>query len=220
MEKEDLKKLIAALGTLATVLSIEVENLKKLFDGTAEIPEKVKPTGGKKVKAEPEPAPVIADPKKFDTVPPKEEPPPAGVVLSGAVTVEMIRAKSTEYSAAPPAGFGMVAWKETCKRVTGVEKVKEIKPEMYGAFFGAMDAGLLKLKAAPAESKPVIVEKLGTHSPAAVLTKEDVKPHAKVYQDKNGEAALLALLAVFGAKKISQVDPAKYPALVEALQNA
>lgn len=160
-------------------------------------------------------------------------PTPAGALLSGDVTIELLRAKSVEFTDTKK-GFGMEAWLELAQKITGKKAVKDIPKEMYGAFYGAMDVELAKKAGtlapdpvkteAPAAAAAPAVEKKPEPVKAAPavssVTLDTIKPAAKAFMDKAGQPAFVAVLKAFGAVKLSEVDPAKYPALLEAITNA
>lgn len=171
---------------------------------------------------------------------PKADAPPApGAVLVKDVTIEMLRERSVQYSATPPKGFGMEAWCALIQRVLHLKagekaSIKGIPPEMYGAVWAAMGDDLAKMEGAPPASvkpttaadagigeKPAVSpEQKPAVSPAQEITIDQLKAEAKKFIDRNGQPAFVAVLKVFGAVKISEMDPAKRGALLEAISNA
>lgn len=156
-----------------------------------------------------------------------------GALLSGDVTIEMLRAKSVEFTDTKK-GFGMEAWLELAQKITGKKAVKDIPKEMYGAFYGAMDVELakkagtlapdpVKTEAPAAAAAPAVEKKpepVKAAPAASSVTLDTIKPAAKAFMDVAGQPAFVAVLKAFGAVKLSEVDPAKYPALLEAITNA
>lgn len=201
---------------------------------------------GKKRRAEdgtpaarkPEEPPAVVPPveeKKPEPVAEVKEPTPhseGGALQVKDVTIEMIRAVSTEFSDSK--NFGMDAWLALAQEVTGQKKVKDIPPTMYGAFFGAMKDRLAKLyaerKDKAALKGPALPPQDGAQKNATVekpvvgsngmITIELLKEKAKVFMDKNGQPALVALVKAFGATKISEIAKEKHGAFLEAIGNA
>jgi hypothetical protein len=123
----------------------------------------------------------------------------------GKITVEQMRAKVSEFAET----FSMNDALALNEKFGGARKLSEIPEVKYEAVFTEMEKRL-KEKAEPA--------------PEVIVTKEDVQKAAGVFVKKYGDPAFRELLAKFVGKgdeaKISKVDPAKYAALVEALDNA
>lgn len=125
------------------------------------------------------------------------------VQVASTVTIEKLREIATRYSTA----FGM---KDLLAIVGqhGGKKLSEVAEADYTLLASEMEARLARENGA----KAVEV--------APEITLDAIKPQAKAFFDKNGEKALAALLKTFGAKRLSEVTPDKYPALMEAFINA
>jgi len=79
-------------------------------------------------------------------------------------------------------------------------------------------------KSAPAatvtESQPTTKEASSTPAPAALDFDTDVAPHVLAVVQKLGKPAAQEILSQFGVEKASLLDPARWPELVTALQDA
>lgn len=133
------------------------------------------------------------------------------------ITVEVLREKITEFSRT----FGMNEALQVNEQFGGNKKVSKIPTENYAAVWNEMAARLeMKAKVEEANAEPQKGESLG----GASITKEDIQRAGGVFVKKYGDPAFRELLKKYVTKgeepKISKVDPAKYPALHEALDNA
>lgn len=163
--------------------------------------------------------PAAPSPTETSTTPPNGgEPVPhseGGALLVKDVTIEMIRERSTEYSAKE--NFGMDAWLALAQKVTGQKKVKDIPKEMYGAFYAAMGDALALRKA----NLPNLPKPSGEPAKAAdPVTVDQLRAKAKEFMGKNGEPAFVALVKAFGATKLSEIALEKRGAFLEAISNA
>ena len=79
-------------------------------------------------------------------------------------------------------------------------------------------------KSAPAvtatESQPTTTEASSTPAPAALDFDTDVAPHVLAVVQTKGKPAAQEILSQFGVEKASLLDPARWPELVTALQDA
>jgi hypothetical protein len=233
-----LKKIIESFEANLKITEQLISDLKSTLKdvGTREGDKPAKRRA--KDKTEPAAPPVVEQPKT-DTAPAAiaptngGEPKPhseGGALQVKDVTIEMIRERSTVYSDSK--NFGMDAWLALAQKVTGQKKVKDIPKEMYGAFYAAMNDDLDKRAKEQKEplstakpSLPPLAAVPDAPKPAApvngsAITIEHLKEKAKVFMDANGQPALVALVKAFGATKISEIAPAKYPAFLEAISNA
>jgi len=80
------------------------------------------------------------------------------------------------------------------------------------------------LKSAPVaeatESLRTTTETSSTPAPAALDFDTDVAPHVLALVTKSGKPAAQKILSQFGVEKASLLDPARWPELVTALQDA
>jgi hypothetical protein len=70
------------------------------------------------------------------------------------------------------------------------------------------------------ESQPTTREASSTSAPAALDFDTDVAPHVLAVVQKLGKPAAQEILSQFGVEKASLLDPARWPELVTALQDA
>jgi hypothetical protein len=70
------------------------------------------------------------------------------------------------------------------------------------------------------ESQPTTREASSTPVPAALDFDTDVAPHVLAVVQKLGKPAAQEILSQFGVEKASLLDPARWPELVTALQDA
>ena len=70
------------------------------------------------------------------------------------------------------------------------------------------------------ESQPTTAETSSTPAPAALDFDTDVAPHVLAVVQKLGKPAAQEILSQFGVEKASLLDPARWPELVTALQDA
>jgi len=70
------------------------------------------------------------------------------------------------------------------------------------------------------ESQPTTKEASSTRAPAALDFDTDVAPHVLALVTKSGKPAAQKILSQFGVEKASLLDPARWPELVTALQDA
>jgi hypothetical protein len=70
------------------------------------------------------------------------------------------------------------------------------------------------------ESQPTTTEPSSTSAPAALDFDTDVAPHVLAVVQKLGKPAAQEILSQFGVEKASLLDPARWPELVTALQDA
>ena len=70
------------------------------------------------------------------------------------------------------------------------------------------------------ESQPTTTEASSTPAPAALDFDRDVAPHVLALVTRSGKPAAQEILSQFGVEKASLLDPARWPELVTALQDA
>jgi hypothetical protein len=70
------------------------------------------------------------------------------------------------------------------------------------------------------ESQPTTPEPSSTPAPAALDFDTDVAPHVLALVTRSGKPAAQEILSQFGVEKASLLDPARWPELVTALQDA
>jgi len=70
------------------------------------------------------------------------------------------------------------------------------------------------------ESQPTTTEASSTPAPAALDFDTDVAPHVLALVTRSGKPAAQKILSQFGVEKASLLDPARWPELVTALQDA
>jgi hypothetical protein len=70
------------------------------------------------------------------------------------------------------------------------------------------------------ESQPTTAATFSTPAPAALDFDTDVAPHVLAVVQKLGKPAAQEILSQFGVEKASLLDPARWPELVTALQDA
>jgi cytoskeletal protein RodZ len=70
------------------------------------------------------------------------------------------------------------------------------------------------------ESQPTTTEPSSTPAPAALDFDTDVAPHVLALVTRSGKPAAQEILSQFGVEKASLLDPARWPELVTALQDA
>lgn len=70
------------------------------------------------------------------------------------------------------------------------------------------------------ESQPTTAEASSTPAPAALDFDTDVAPHVLALVTRSGKPAAQEILSQFGVEKASLLDPARWPELVAALQDA
>jgi hypothetical protein len=70
------------------------------------------------------------------------------------------------------------------------------------------------------ESQPTTTEPSSTPAPAALDFDTDVAPHVLALVTRSGKPAAQDILSQFGVEKASLLDPARWPELVTALQDA
>lgn len=70
------------------------------------------------------------------------------------------------------------------------------------------------------ESQPTTEEPSSTPAPAALDFDTDVAPHVLALVTRSGKPAAQEILSQFGVEKASLLDPARWPELVTALQDA
>jgi hypothetical protein len=70
------------------------------------------------------------------------------------------------------------------------------------------------------ESQPTTTEPSSTPAPAALDFDTDVAPHVLAVVQTKGKPAAQEILSQFGVEKASLLDPARWPELVTALQDA
>tara|TARA_R110002126_G_scaffold49496_1_gene137071 strand:+ start:101 stop:535 length:435 start_codon:yes stop_codon:yes gene_type:complete len=70
------------------------------------------------------------------------------------------------------------------------------------------------------ESQPTTAETSSTPAPAALDFDTDVAPHVLAVVQKLGKPVAQEILSQFGVEKASLLDPARWPELVTALQDA
>lgn len=118
------------------------------------------------------------------------------------ITIEQLREMATKYSAA----FGMEDLLKLNQKYGGAKKLSQVPAEQYTMLHEEMKSRLDRENGSKATEKP--------------LSLDEVKAKAKVFMDKNGQGALVALLKAFKAEKISALPAEQYPAFVEAISNA
>ena len=70
------------------------------------------------------------------------------------------------------------------------------------------------------DSQPTTAEPSSTPAPAALDFDRDVAPHVLALVTRSGKPAAQEILSQFGVEKASLLDPARWPELVAALQDA
>ncbi len=95
-------------------------------------------------------------------------------------------------------------------------KLSKVDPKYYPALLKAFED---RLAGGPEPEEEEIVEE-DDPAPKPELTLDEVKAAAKQFLERNSKEALVALLKAFGASKLSEVPPARFAALYEALTNA
>lgn len=133
-------------------------------------------------------------------------------VADGKIAVEVLRAKISEFAEV----FGMNEALAVNEQFGGSRKVSGIPENVYEKVFNEMSRRLAeKAPAAEPEEKD---------EPEITVTKEDIQKVGGAFVKQYGDPAFRELLAKFVEKgkdpKISNVLPAKYAALHEALSNA
>lgn len=197
-------------------LESELDDLKKIvaeMEGLTKAMEKEPKKGRGKAKAE-EPVPA------GEPTPHKD----GGALLVKDVTIEMLRETATKYAEV----FGMEKLLMLNKKA-GSAKLSGIPTEMYGSVYGQMTTDLAAAETLKKEGKPVekpaddpakLQAELNAAPTTPPLTIEKMREHAAAFLSKNGEPAFKAVLKAFGAEKLSGVPSAKWPAFLEAIDNA
>lgn len=75
-----------------------------------------------------------------------------------------------------------------------------------------------KKKTKPEEEFQPIHEEQHTKEPPKTLTFEEVQTAFGMKSKEGYTAEVKALIMIFGAKKLSEIDPADYPALIKQLE--
>jgi hypothetical protein len=158
------------------------------------------------------------EPKKEEAKPePEKKPEPK---KEEKITVEMLREKISEFAEA----FGMNEALAVNEAKGGSRKVSNIPEAKYAAVYKEMQ-DRLQMKAEVAKANAAQKAK-DEAAPAGEpsITKEDIQKVGGAFVKQYGDPAFRELLAKFIEKgkdaKISNVAPAKYAALHEALSNA
>jgi hypothetical protein len=110
---------------------------------------------------------------------------------------------------------------QTLEELTGAKTLEEL-------FTGVAEAAPANptpaSKSAPAatvtESLRTTTETSSTPAPAALDFDTDVAPHVLALVTRSGKPAAQEILSQFGVEKASLLDPARWPELVAALQDA
>jgi hypothetical protein len=110
---------------------------------------------------------------------------------------------------------------QTLEELTGAKTLEEL-------FTGVAEAAPVDPTPAPksappaevSESQPTTTEPSSTPAPAALDFDTDVAPHVLAVVQKLGKPAAQEILSQFGVEKASLLDPARWPELVTALQDA
>lgn len=177
------------------------------YNRVQRIKEKLAKEAGGEAKPEPEKKP---EPKKEEKI-----------------TVEALREKISEFAEA----FGMNEALAVNEAKGGSRKVSNIPEAKYAAVYKEMQ-DRLDLKAEVAKANEAQKAKAASEKPEAyteagatsTITKEDIQKVGGAFVKQYGDPAFRELLAKFVEKgkdaKISNVAPAKYAALHEALANA
>ena len=96
-------------------------------------------------------------------------------------------------------------------QVTGVAEAAPVDPTPAPKSAPLADAS---------DSQPTTAETSSTPAPAALDFDTDVAPHVLAVVQKLGKPAAQEILSQFGVEKASLLDPARWPELVTALQDA
>jgi hypothetical protein len=110
---------------------------------------------------------------------------------------------------------------QTLEELTGAKTLEEL-------FTGVAEAAPVDPTPAPksapvatvSESQPTTTEPSSTPAPAALDFDTDVAPHVLAVVQTKGKPAAQEILSQFGVEKASLLDPARWPELVTALQDA
>lgn len=110
---------------------------------------------------------------------------------------------------------------QTLEELTGAKTLEEL-------FTGVAEAAPVDptpaRKSAPVveatDSQPTTAEPSSTPAPAALDFDRDVAPHVLALVTRSGKPAAQEILSQFGVEKASLLDPARWPELVAALQDA
>lgn len=110
---------------------------------------------------------------------------------------------------------------QTLEEVTGAKTLEEL---FTGVAEAAPENPTPAPKSAPAatatESLRTTTETSSIPAPAALDFDTDVAPHVLAVVQKLGKPAAQEILSQFGVEKASLLDPARWPELVTALQDA
>ena len=110
---------------------------------------------------------------------------------------------------------------QTLEELTGAKTLEEL-------FTGVAEAAPVDPTPAPksapvaevSDSQPTTTEPSSTPAPAALDFDTDVAPHVLAVVQTRGKPAAQEILSQFGVEKASLLDPARWPELVTALQDA
>jgi hypothetical protein len=103
---------------------------------------------------------------------------------------------------------------------TGAQTIEEVMGVAEAAPVDPTPAPKSAPVATVSESQPTTTEPSSTPAPAALDFDTDVAPHVLAVVQKLGKPAAQEILSQFGVEKASLLDPARWPELVTALQDA
>jgi hypothetical protein len=103
---------------------------------------------------------------------------------------------------------------------TGAQTLEEVMGVAEAAPVDPTPAPKSAPVAEVSESQPTTTEPSSTPAPAALDFDTDVAPHVLAVVQKLGKPAAQEILSQFGVEKASLLDPARWPELVTALQDA
>jgi hypothetical protein len=103
---------------------------------------------------------------------------------------------------------------------TGAQTLEEVMGVAEAAPVDPTPAPKSVEPATVSESQPTTTAPSSTPAPAALDFDTDVAPHVLAVVQKLGKPAAQEILSQFGVEKASLLDPARWPELVTALQDA
>jgi hypothetical protein len=103
---------------------------------------------------------------------------------------------------------------------TGAQTIEEVMGVAEAAPVDPTPAPKSAPVAEATESLRTTTETSSTRAPAALDFDTDVAPHVLAVVQKLGKPAAQEILSQFGVEKASLLDPARWPELVTALQDA
>ena len=103
---------------------------------------------------------------------------------------------------------------------TGAQTLEEVMEVAEAAPVDPTPAPKSAEPATVSESQPTTTAPSSTPAPAALDFDTDVAPHVLAVVQKLGKPTAQEILSQFGVEKASLLDPARWPELVTALQDA